>query len=36
VAFEQVDEIVAGIARLSSGFKRLTTDDVTAILRESL
>ena len=33
---EQVDEIAATVACLPTDFKRLTTDDVAAILRESM
>ena len=36
VKAEQVDEIAATIACLPSGFVQLTTDDVAAILRESM
>lgn len=33
---DQIDEVTATIACLPSGFKRLTNDDVAAILRESM
>lgn len=36
VKTEQVDEIAASIVCLPSGFRQLTTDDVAAILRESM
>ena len=32
----QIDEIAATIACLPSGFKQLATEDVAAILRESM
>lgn len=36
VKAEQVDEIAASVVCLPSGFRQLTTDDVAAILRESM